>query len=358
VVLTHRNISSHALATIAELGLTDGDTWAHVAPMFHLADAWATWAITWVGGRHVMIGAFEPETVLREFADQAVTVTNLVPTMLNDLVNHPAAAGVELPSFRLVMSGGAPISPQLVRRVVETFRCEYVQTYGLTETSPYLTFSLLTKKIRALSPNEQMRYRSKTGRPALGVELRVVDERGSDVPADGRAVGEIIARGERITPGYWRQPEATAEAFRDGWFSTGDLATVDSEGYLDIVDRKKDVILTGGELVYSTEVENALYDHPAVLEAAVIGVADDRLGESTTAFVVLGSGALCPADELIQHCRDRLAHYKCPQTVEIIEALPRTGSGKISKKALRAWFAREPGRAVIRPAIHRTKCGE
>jgi fatty-acyl-CoA synthase len=336
VVLTHRNISSHALATIAELGLTDGDTWAHVAPMFHLADAWATWAITWVGGRHVMVGAFDPEAVLREFLLRAVTVTNLVPTMLNDLVNHPSAGGVELPSFRLVMSGGAPISPQLVRRVVETFRCEYVQTYGLTETSPYLSFSLLKAHLRRLPLDEQMRYRSKTGRPALGVELRVVDEQGSDVPADGRAVGEIIARGDRITPGYWQNPEATAKAFHDGWFSTGDLATVDTEGYLDIVDRKKDVILTGGELVYSTEVENALYDHPAVLEAAVIGVADDRLGERITAFVVLRSGASCGADELVRHCRDRLAHFKCPRSVELLEALPRTGSGKISKKALRA----------------------
>lgn len=341
VVLTHRNCAGHALATIAELGLSDDDTWAHVAPMFHLADAWATWAVSWVGGRHVMIGTFDPGAVLRELLRRAVTVTNLVPTMLSDLVNHPLAADIHLPSFRLVMSGGAPISPQLVGRVVETFGCEYVQTYGLTETSPYLTFSLLKKKLRRLPPEEQMRYRSKTGRPALGVELRVVDELGNDISADGRAVGEIVARGDRVTPGYWRQPEATAEAFRDSWFLTGDLATVDAEGYLNIVDRKKDVILTGGEMVFSTEVENALYNHPAVVEAAVIGVADDRLGECVTAFVVLRSGIVSGADELVQHCRDRLAHYKCPATIEIIDALPRTGSGKISKTALRASYARQ-----------------
>ncbi len=334
VVLTHRNISSHALATIAELGLTDSDTWAHVAPMFHLADAWATWAITWVGGRHVMVGAFDPAAVFRTLAECEVTVTNLVPTMLNDLVNHEDSHGVRLPAFRLVMSGGAPISSQLVRQVIGTFRCEYVQTYGLTETSPYLTFSLLKEHLRRLPPEDQIRYRSMTGRPALGVRLRLVDEEGNDVPADGRSVGEIVARGDRITPGYWRLPDATAEAFRDGWFHTGDLATVDGEGYFNIVDRKKDVILTGGELVYSTEVENALYDHPAVLEAAVIGVADDRLGESVLAFVVLRNGQSCGADELAKHCRDRLAHYKCPRTVGIIEALPRTGSGKISKKTL------------------------
>jgi len=335
VVLTHRNNASHALATIAELGLNDSDNWAHVAPMFHLADAWATWAISLVGGRHVMVGTFDPGAVLQELADREVTVTNLVPTMLSDLVNYPRADGIELPSFRLLMSGGAPISPQLVRRVVETFRCEYVQTYGLTETSPYLTFSLLKEKLRRLPPEEQMRYRSKTGRPALGVALRVVDESGRDVVADGSSVGEIIARGDRVTPGYWRQPEATAEAFRDGWLLTGDLATVDSEGYLNIVDRKKDVILTGGELVYSTEVENVLYDYPAVREVAVVGVADDRLGERVTAFVVLKGGQPTAADELIRHCRDRLAHFKCPRTVSLVDALPRTGSGKISKKTLR-----------------------
>jgi acyl-CoA synthetase (AMP-forming)/AMP-acid ligase II len=342
VVLTHRNNTSHALATIAELGLTDSDVWAHVAPMFHLADAWATWAISLVGGRHVMVGTFDPGAVLREFLRREVTVTNLVPTMLNDLVNHPGADSVRLPSFRLVMSGGAPISPQLVRRVIETFRCEYVQTYGLTETSPYLTFSLLNEKLRRLPPEEQLRYRSKTGRPALGVTLRVVDESGNDIPADGTAVGEIIARGDRITAGYWQRPDLTADAFSDGWLLTGDLATVDAEGYLDIVDRKKDVILTGGELVYSTEVENVLYDHPVVLEAAVVGAADGRLGESVTAFVVPRPDASIAADEIIDHCRERLAHYKCPRRIEVIDALPRTGSGKISKRTLRERLKANP----------------
>jgi len=349
VVLTHRNISSHALATIAELGLTDGDTWAHVAPMFHLADAWATWAITWVGGRHVMVGGFDPAAVFQTLAEHEVTVTNLVPTMLNDLVNHSDSRDIQLPAFRLVMSGGAPISPQLVRRVIDTFRCEYVQTYGLTETSPYLTFSLLTKKLRRLPPDEQMRYRSMTGRPALGVQLRLVDEEGTDVPADGRTVGEIIARGDRVTPGYWRLPDATAETIRDGWFHTGDLATVEDEGYFNIVDRKKDVILTGGELVYSTEVENALYDHPAVLEAAVIGVPDPRLGERIAAFVVLKPGRSCGAGEFVSLCRDRLAHYKCPCSVEMIEELPKTGSGKISKRTLRERFSRTPVSSPRKP---------
>ena len=335
VVLTHRNIYSHALGTIAELRLAEGDVWAHVAPMFHLADAWAVWAMTWVGACHAMVGRFDPSLVLRALVDCAVTVTNLIPTMLNDLVNHPEARTRQYKSLRLVMSGGAPIAPELVRRLIETFRCEYIQTYGLTETSPYLTFSLLKEKLRRLPAEEQMRYRAMTGRAALGVSLRVVDEQGRDVPADGRSVGEIIARGDRITPGYWKLPQATAEAFRDGWFHTGDLATIESEGYLNIVDRKKDVILSGAEMVYSTEVENALYEHPAVLEAAVIGVPDQRWGEAVRAVVALKPGCAASAAEIIAHCRKRIARYKCPRSVEFIAGLPRTGSGKISKKELR-----------------------
>lgn len=335
VVLTHRNIYSHGLGTVADLKLSDNDVWAHLAPMFHLADAWAIWAMTWVGARHVMMGKFDPGSVIRELVEESVTATNLIPTMLNDLVNHPDASNREYKALRLMMSGGAPIAPSLVRRVIETFGCEYVQTYGLTETSPYLTFSLLKDHLQRLSPEEQMRYRAKTGRAALGVTLRVVDDAGHDIPADEKAVGEIVARGDRITPGYWKLSEATAEAFRGGWFHTGDLATIDTEGYLNIVDRKKDAILTGGELVYSTEVENVLYEHGDVLEAAVVGVPDERWGEAIKAVVVLKEGRRATAEELMAHCRERLARYKCPRSVDFVAALPRTGSGKISKKEIR-----------------------
>jgi acyl-CoA synthetase (AMP-forming)/AMP-acid ligase II len=338
VVLTTRNIASHALSTIAELALADADVWIHVAPMFHLADAWATWAVTWVGGRHVMAPRFEPATVLRLMEANRVTVTNLVPTMLNDLVNHPAASSTDLAGFRLVMSGGAPIAPALVQRVVETFGCEYVQTYGLTETSPYLTFSLLKAHLKRLPEERQMFYRSRTGRAALGVSLRVVGDDGREVAADGQAVGEIVARGDRITPGYWRLPEATAAACVDGWFHTGDLATIDAEGYLNIVDRKKDVMLTGGEMVYSTEVEHAIAAHPGVLEVAVVGVPDERLGEAVHAEVVVRPGQRLDADAIIRFCRDHLARYKCPRTVAFAPALPRTGSGKIAKRLIRDRF--------------------
>jgi fatty-acyl-CoA synthase len=335
VILTQKNIYSHALGTIADLKLHDADVWAHVAPMFHLADAWAIWAMTWVGARHVMVGKFVAPEILRLFVEQAITVTNLIPTMLNDLVHCADAETYDYPSLRLLMSGGAPISPSLVQRVVDTFRCEYIQTYGLTETSPYLTFSFLKEHLKGLSKEEQMRYRSMTGRAALGVEVRVVDESNNDVPRDNQSVGEIIARGDRVTPGYWKLPEATRDAFREGWFCTGDLATIDSEGYLNIVDRKKDAIVTGGEVVYSTEVENALYEHPAVLEATVVSVPDERWGEAIKAVVALKPGQTLTAEGLIAHCQKRLARFKCPRSVDFIAALPRTGSGKIAKKEIR-----------------------
>jgi fatty-acyl-CoA synthase len=335
VILTQKNIYSHALGTIADLKLHDADVWAHIAPMFHLADAWAIWAITWVGARHVTVGKFVAAEVLRVFVEQAITVTNLIPTVLNDLVHCPDAETYDYPSLRLLMSGGAPISPSLVQRLVDTFHCEYIQTYGLTETSPYLTFSLLKEHLKGLSKEGQMRYRSMTGRAALGVELRVVDESYNDVPRDNQSVGEIIARGDRVTPGYWKLSEATRDAFRDGWFCTGDLATIDGEGYLNIVDRKKDAIVTGGEVVYSTEVENVLYEHPAVLEAAVVSVPDERWGEAIKAVVALKPGQTLTVEGLMAHCQERLARFKCPRSVDFIAALPRTGSGKIAKKAIR-----------------------
>jgi acyl-CoA synthetase (AMP-forming)/AMP-acid ligase II len=338
VILTHANVWTHALGAVAELGLSDRDRWAHVAPLYHLADAWATFAVTMVGGRHVVVPKFEPAAVLDAFRREGVTITNLVPTMLGALVSEPGAGDLDYPALRLLLSGGAPIAPRLVRDVMDTFGAEYVQTYGLTETSPYLTLSLLKEHLRALPEEERFRYRARTGRPFVTVELRVVDAEGRDVPADDATVGEIRARGPNVSPGYWNRPEETAAAFEDGWLKTGDLAVVDAEGYLNIVDRKKDMIVTGGENVYSTEVENVLYEHPAVLEAAVFGVPDDRWGEAVRAAVALRPGARAAAEEIAAFCRGRLADYKIPRAVEVVDALPKTGTGKIRKEALREPF--------------------
>ncbi len=336
VMLTHRNVATHALAAVAELGLHDRDVWAHVAPMFHLADAWATFAITLVGGRHVMLPRFDPEATLALFQRERVTLTNLVPTMLNLMVKHEARHRYDYRSLRLLLSGGAPIAPAVVRAIVETFGAEYVQTYGMTETSPYLTLSLLSSRLRAESTEAQLAWRAKTGRPFIAVELRVVQDDGTPVQPDEREVGEIQVRGDTVTPGYWQQPEATREAFTpDGWLRTGDLAVMDGEGYVTIVDRRKDMIITGGEKVYSTEVEHVLYLHPAVLEAAVFGVPDPVWGEVVAAAVVPKPGAELGEAELVSFCRDRLAGFKQPRQFRFLESLPRTGSGKILKRALR-----------------------
>ncbi|MGQ9858119.1 MAG: long-chain-fatty-acid--CoA ligase [Thermodesulfobacteriota bacterium] len=335
VILTHRNVCVHALGTIAELHLTDRDVWAHVAAMFHLADAWATFAITWVGGRHVMVPEFEPEMVLATIERERVTISNLIPTMLNLMVKHPRAGDYDYSSLRVILSGGAPIAPEVVRKIVEVFGCDYIQTYGMTETSPYLTLSILKEHLRELPGEEQLRFKAKTGRPFIAVDLQVVDEEGRPVAADEKSVGEIWVRGQTVTPGYWNLPEETQKAFHQGWLKTGDLAVVDSEGYVNIVDRKKDMILTGGENVYSTEVENVLYMHPKILEAAVFGVPDEKWGEAVKAAVVLKSGESATPEEIISFCKERLAHYKCPKSVDFLPELPKTGSGKITKKALR-----------------------
>ena len=336
VALTAANVGIHAATAVRELEICAQDVWGHVAPMFHLADAWATFALTAAGGRHVFLPRFEARALLGAIEVGRITLTNLIPTMLQRLLDLPELAAADCSSLRLVLTGGAPIAPAVVRRALERLGCEYAQTYGMTETSPYLTLGLLPAHLRALPFDEQLRWRAKTGRPFAAVELRVVDGAGRDVPPDGRTVGEIRARGPTVTPGYWNDPAATARAFDGDWLCTGDLATLDAEGFLDIVDRKQDMILSGGENVYSSEVENALYAHPAVLEAAVYGVPHADWGEAVEAAIVLRGGASAGAEELAAHCRTALAAYKVPKRIVFLDELPRLGSGKLAKRLLRA----------------------
>jgi len=205
----------------------------------------------------------------------------------------------------------------------------------MTETSPYLTLSVLKEHLRHLPPEAQLGYKAKTGRPFIAVDLRVVNEKGEQVRQDEKEVGEICVRGDTVTPGYWNLPEETEKAFHQGWLRTGDLAVVDEEGYVTIVDRKKDMIITGGENVYSIEVENVLYSHPKVMEAAVFGVPDDKWGEAVKAAVVLRPGETATQEEIIDFCKGHLASYKAPKSIEFLTELPKTGSGKIAKRLLR-----------------------
>jgi acyl-CoA synthetase (AMP-forming)/AMP-acid ligase II len=338
VPLTHGQVSAHAAAARREFELSERDVWGHFAPMFHLADAWATFAVSFAGGRHSFLPRFSGGAAFDRIHRDGVTVTNMVPTMLNVMLHEDEASRRDLSSMRLLLSGGAPIAPELVQRLEALFGCAYAQTYGLTETSPYLTVSLPTPEVLELSEEEQARARARTGRPFGEIELKLVDDQGLDVPSDDESVGEILARGPWVFSGYWERPDETAAAFSDGWFRTGDLATRDAYGSFRIVDRKKDVILSGGETVYSTEVENALYTHQLVREAAVFGVPDEHWGEVVAAAVVRipgGTGRQLELEELIAHCRLFLAGYKVPRRIAFLEELPKTGSGKIQKRVLR-----------------------
>jgi len=340
VILTHGNNREHAVRSVGELGLSSCDRWLHVSPMFHLADAWAVWAITKVAGTHVLIPCFEPGQVLKAIADHRVTLSNFIPTMLNVLVNYPGAKEADFSSLRLILSGGAPIAKEVVRRVMETCGCEYVQTYGMTETAPFLTMSLLREELRLLPFEERLAYLVTTGRPFSGVQLKVVREDGSEVVPDDREVGEIIVKSETVTPGYWRMPEETSQRIVDGWLHTRDLARVNREGYVMIVDRKDDVIITGGENVYTVEVEDVLYAFPGILEAAVIGLPHSVWGESVTAVIVAREGEEFEDEEVIRFCRQRLAPFKVPKSVIRTDCLPKTGSAKVSKYLLRDRFGR------------------
>ncbi len=335
VVLTHRSLYLHALYATIALRQADDTVLLHVVPMFHVNGWGSPHTITATGGTHVMLRKIDPLEIFRLIQAERVTILLGVPTIYNALVNHPDIGKYDLNSLRLAITGGSPASSVLIKAMEEKLGCEAFVGYGLTETSPVLTLARPKTHLAGEPADQQRDRRSKTGYAVLGVDVRVVDGQGRDVPADGKMVGEIVARSNVVMQGYIKDPQATADAIRDGWFHTGDMATLDEEGYILIVDRKKDIIISGGENISSVEVENTLFAHPAVFEVAVVGVPDDQWGEVPKALVVLKPGARATEEELIRFCRDRLAHFKVPKSVEFFDALPKGGTGKILKGELR-----------------------
>jgi long-chain acyl-CoA synthetase len=332
VMLTHKNMLSNVKHSESVYEYQPDEIYLHAAPMFHLADGAAVFSNTARGSTQVFIPRFEPRLVLDTLARERITTVLLVPTMINFLLQAPDVDSYDLSSLRRITYGASPIAPDLLRRAMKAFGCSFGQGYGLTEASPLLT--VLKPEDHLVTDEKSQRRLASCGKPVPGVDVRVVDFDGRDVSAG--EVGEIIARGPNIMLGYWKREEDTANTIIDGWLHTGDLATIDEDGYIYLVDRKKDMIVTGGENVFSTEVEAVLYAHPSVKEAAVIPIPDPDWGEAVHACITLRDGKTVAPDELIEFCRLRLANYKVPRSVEIIEGeLPKGGTGKILKKQLR-----------------------
>ncbi len=326
VQLTHRNLWINAATFGWQLGVSDRDVYLHTLPMFH-ANGWGMpYAVTAMGGRHIVLRKVDGPEILRRIDEHGVTLLCAAPAVVAAILDAAASWDGPIPGrdrVRLVVAG-APPPTRTIERVEVELGWELIQIYGLTETSPLLTMSRSRAEWDELEPGERASRLGRAGAPSLGVSLRTSDQ------------GEVLARGNVVLAGYWEQAEATAEAIVDGWFHTGDGGAIDDEGYLTIADRKKDVIITGGENVSSIEVEDALFSHPEVTEAAVIGVPDDKWGETVKALVVLAPDATADEAALIEHCRGLLAHYKCPTSVEVRDELARTATGKLQKFKLRA----------------------
>lgn len=333
VMLTHRNLFTHALLVIAELEMTPEWVYLHAAPMFHAANCALMYALAFKGAANVFLPAFRPEPWLELVERHRVTAAVLVPTMWHMIANHPRAAEFDTASLRHGLYGGSPMPPDLLRRVTERFGAIFTQVYGMTEASPMITIQL---------PADHREDKAgSAGRASIGTEVRIVDDQDRDVPVD--TPGEVIMRGPHRMKGYWNRPEANEEVLRGGWLHTGDVGRMDADGFVYILDRKKDMVKTGGENVYCPEVEAVVTAHPAVLEAVVFGVPDGKWGESLRAAVVVRPGQAVTEAELVAYCRERLTHFKSPSSVEFHEALPKGGSGKVQKNELRRphWAGRE-----------------
>src|SRR4051795_7352412 len=337
VMLTHRNLVANAMHMQMCWPFSPETRWLVTAPLFHLAGSIAVLSTVWNAGRHVVLSAFDPGAVLDLIEAQRVTATLVVPSMLAAMNEEQLARPCDVASLAMISFGGAPSATETLRRAHEGFAgARLLHIYGATETAPIATTVL---GVEELLDAPQARS---CGQPAVGVDVEVRTDDGA-VAAPGE-VGEVVVRGPNVMGAYWNKPEQTAAALVDGWYHTGALGYLDERAFLFLVDRAKDMIVTGGENVYSTEVEEALYRHPAVLEAAVFGVPDERWGEAVHAVVVPRAGAVVTEEQLRAHCRAAIASYKVPKRVELrAEPLPKSGAGKLLKRELRAphWKGRE-----------------
>jgi len=327
--LCHRNFCSLLPIAIGRWGVwRDGDVSLVCMPLFHIAGS--GWGLVglYCGVPNLLMREVDPGAILKAIPRYRITKTIFVPAVILFLLDHPDCPKTDFSSLELITYGASPIPLPVLQRAIRTFGCGFGQLYGLTETTGAITY--LAPEDHGEHAIERMKS---CGRAHEGVEIRVIDAAGADVPVG--SVGEVICRSRQVMKGYWNLPDATARAIRDGWFHTGDAGYLDADGYLYIYDRVKDMIVSGGENIYPAEVESALFAHPAVADAAVIGVPDEKWGEAVKACVVLKPGAGATAEELIAFARTRIAGYKAPKSVDFLEALPRNPSGKLLKRELR-----------------------
>lgn len=331
VVLTHQNLLSNATHVAPRMGYGPSDTHLHAAPMFHLADLGGTFAQLFGGGAHAFQAKFEPAGFFAAVERHRVSTTVLAPTMLAMALRDPAVSRHDLASLRRLNYGGSPITGAVLRQALDVLPCELSQGYGQTEATHTVCILSPEDHVAALDRPELLRS---CGKPVEGVLLRIADE--DDRPVETGTVGEVQVRAPTVMKGYWRREAETAAALKGGWLHTGDLGARNAAGYVTLVDRKKDMIVTGAENVFSTEVENALASHPAVVEVAVIGVPDETFGERVHAVVVAAAGSAPDEADLQAHARKAIAGYKIPRSVEFVEALPKSAAGKVRKADLRA----------------------
>jgi fatty-acyl-CoA synthase len=336
VMITHRNAAMNTIGTLLHLPIGVGERYLWTLPMFH-ANGWTyPWTVTAAAGTHVCLRKVDPATIFRLIGDERVSWLCAAPTVLISLANAPASARGEVPAGVHVVTAGAPPAAATIERMEGEFGWEITQVYGLTETAPFITVCAPLPEHHHLAPADRAVIKARQGVELLtSGELRVVDTDGREVPADGQTVGEIVVRGNVVMEGYYHDPEATEHAMGDGWFHTGDAAVVHPDGYAEIRDRLKDVIISGGENISSVEVEGVLLRHPAVQEVAMVGLPDDKWGETPHAFVVLRDGGNATEADIIAFARERLAHFKAPRGVTFVTELPKTATGKIQKYVLR-----------------------
>jgi fatty-acyl-CoA synthase len=339
VTLSHRTLYLHGLSVAGSFNHDDTGVELHTIPLFH-ANGWGRpQASTMMGLKQVMVRRFEPSAVFRLIQEEKATSMSLVPTMANALLNCPDLGTYDLSSLKEIHIGGAASSPELIARMEQAFHCFVMGGYGLTETCPVLTSARNKGTVHYAGEEDRLRRQAMAGWPIPGVEVKVVDPHMREVPRDMQTIGEVVTRGDHVMDGYFREPAATAAVMTDGWLHTGDMAVWDEENYIHIVDRQKDIIISGGENISSIEVEKAIFAHPCVLECSVVSAPDPKWGEVPVAIVVLKPGQVLTQEELCEFLQPRIARFKMPRTVEFTDTpLPKTGTGKIVKRQLRERF--------------------